>query len=432
MKQSFVLKGNIIYSRAMNELAVLEDSWLVCEDNVCAGAFASLPARFRGLPVIDCGSRLITPGLVDLHTHAPQYAFRGLGMDMELLDWLGTYTFPEEAKYADLSYAGEAYQYFVDDLRRGATTRACIFGTIHTHATLDLMRRLEQSGLAALVGKVNMDRNAPDALCEGAVEDTLAQTRAWIAHSAGFVRVRPILTPRFTPSCTDALLRGLGQLQQETGLPVQSHLSENPGEIEWVKSLCPDAAHYGDSYDRFGLFGTNGPCVMAHCVHCPPEEAALMKQNGVFIAHCPQSNTNLSSGVAPVRAYLDHGQRVGLGTDVAGGAHLSMFRAMTDAIAVSKLRWRLVDDTHAPLTFAEAFYLATRGGGAFFGKVGAFEPGWAFDALVLDDHGLSCPRGLTLTDRLERMAYYLDDRAVAGKFVDGRALFLDDDIQFVM
>lgn len=121
----------------------------------------------------------------------------------------------------------------------------------------------------------------------------------------------------------------------------------------------------------------------------PDEETNLMRKNGVFIAHCPQSNANLSSGVAPVRRYLELGLHVGLGTDVAGGAHLSVFRALTDAIAVSKLRWRLLDDSLTPLAFAEAFWLATMGGGAFFGKVGSFEEGFAFDALVLDDS--ACP-----------------------------------------
>ncbi len=423
MKPNFLLKGHIVFSAAPDRLTVADHSYLVCQDGVCAGVFHELPARYAHLPVHDCGDCLIIPGLMDLHVHAPQYASRSLGMDLELLDWLDTYTFPAEAQYAELSYAGLAYQAFVDALRQGATTRACIFGTLHRHATVLLMRKLDTSGLQTYVGKVNMDRNSPDCLREADAVTALADTRRWLAQVAPLRNCQPILTPRFTPSCSDALLSGLGILQRETGLAVQSHLSESQAECAWVRTLCPDARDYADTYGRVGLLGQNGPCIMAHCVYCTEREIQALQQNGVFIAHCPQSNMNLASGIAPARRYLQDGIPMGLGTDVAGGAHLSVFRAMTDAIAVSKLRWRLVDSALPPLTFAEAFYLATRGGGAFFGKVGAFAPGYAFDALVLDDCALPTPQRLTTRERLERIAYQLEDRAVRHKYVDGVQLF---------
>ena len=423
MKQSLILKGHIVYSAGPAALSVTENGYLVCVDGKSAGVFREIPEKYAGLPVEDCGDRLIIPGLTDLHVHAPQYAFRSLGMDMELLDWLNTYTFPEESRYDELEYAERAYDLFARDLTRGATTRACIFGTMHREATGLLMRKLDASGLCTRVGKVNMDRNSPENLCELSAAASLADTRRWLEDVADLRRCRPILTPRLTPSCTDELMAGLGALQKETGLPVQSHLSESPGEIAWVRELCPDTRFYGEAYSKFGLFGENGPCIMAHCVHSPDEEVEWMRKNGVFIAHCPQSNTNLCSGVAPVRRYLDEGLRVGLGTDVAGGAHLSVFRALTDAVAVSKLRWRLLDNALAPLTFAEAFWLATVGGGAFFGKVGSFEEGYAFDALVLDDSSLPAPRAFSTQERLEQIAYQLEDRAVAHKYVDGEKLF---------
>ena len=218
-------------------------------------------------------------------------------------------------------------------------------------------------------------------------------------------------------------MEGLRDLQRETGLPVQSHLSENQGEIAWVSELCPDSTGYGDAYDRFGLFGGDGcPTIMAHCVWSDEAERARMKQNGVFVAHCPQSNVNLSSGIAPVRAFLNEGLSVGLGSDIAGGVHLSMLRAIADTIQVSKLRWRLQDASLAPITLPEAFYLATRGGGAFFGKVGAFESGFEFDALILDDAMLPCPFDLSPLERLTRVVYLADDRAVTHKYVSGRKL----------
>lgn len=423
MNRSFVLKGHILYSASQDTLSVTENGYLVAVDGVSAGVFSALPAEFAHLPVTDYGDRLIVPGLCDIHLHAPQYTFRSLGMDMELLDWLDTYTFPEESRYADLDYAARAYDLFTKDLRAGATTRACIFATLHREATTLLMRKLDAAGLQTLVGKVNMDRNSPDSLREESAAVSLQETRRWLEEVAGLQNSRPILTPRFTPSCTDELMAGLGELQRETGLPVHSHLSENLGEVAWVQALCPDTSYYGEAYSKFGLFGENGACIMAHCVYSGEEEVKQMRENGVFVAHCPQSNTNLASGIAPVRRYLDEGLRVGLGTDLAGGAHLSMFRAMTDAVAVSKLRWRLVEDSLRPLTFAEVFYLATMGGGAFWGKVGSFAAGYALDALVLEDSSVLAPRALSPQERLERVAYQLEDRAVVHKYVDGLRLF---------
>ena len=411
---SFVLHGNIIDSESPERLRVAADSYLVCEEGRCTGVFSALPERFSGLPLTDFGDRLILPGMTDLHLHAPQFAFRGLGMDLELLDWLNARTFPEEAKYADLSYAALAYGQFVDCLRRSATTRAVVFGTVHPAATTLLMELLEASGLVSYVGKVNM------ALREADAAASLAATEQWLA-SARFAHTKPILTPRFVPSCSDALLQGLGELAARRGLPVQSHLSENLGEIALVQSLCPQTDFYAEAYDRCGLLLQ--PWIMAHCGHGPPEEQDLLQARGVFIAHSPLSNSNLSSGVAPVSAYLARGLRVGLGSDLAAGETENLFRVMAEAIRASKLRWRLLDDTTAPLTGAQAFYLATRGGGAFFGEVGCFEPGFALDAVVLDDSDLVHPQELTPIERLERCIYLADERHIAAKYVAGTRLF---------
>lgn len=415
------LGGDFIYNTAPGELTVLPGHWITAEDGVICSVTPEPP---EGAERLDFRGKVIVPGLVDLHLHAPQYVYCGLGMDRELLDWLAVNAFPEEARYADLSYARRAYGLFTDALRRSPTTRACIFATAHTDASLELARMLEQTGLRTLVGRVNMDRDCPDDLREPSAAVSLDETRRFVAGMDGFARTRPILTPRFVPSCTDALMEGLGQLCRETGLPVQSHLSENQGEIELVARLCPDTELYGQAYDKWGLLGEYGPAIMAHCVHSGPAERALLKERGTFVAHCPQSNTNLASGIAPVRTMLNEGLQVGLGTDVAGGASLSMFRAVTDAIQVSKLYWRLVDQSCAPLTVPEALWLGTRGGGAFFGKVGAFEPGYELDALVLDDSNLPAPRSFDPLQRLERVLWLGDERNLAAKFVAGEPVDL--------
>ncbi|MEG2348946.1 MAG: amidohydrolase family protein [Hungatella sp.] len=421
MEKQFVLKGNLCYSTEPTMLQIVEQGYLVCEDGKSLGIYPELPEEFAELPLEDYGDQLILPGLVDLHVHAPQYAFRGLGMDLELLDWLNTHTFPEEAKYRDLDYARKAYGIFAEQMKQSATTRACIFATIHNSATKILMDQMEESGLVTMIGKVNMDRNSPEYLVEASAEQSAADTVTWLEEMAGkYERVMPILTPRFIPSCSDDLMKRLKKIQLQYHLPVQSHLSENPGEISWVQELCPGAEFYGDAYDRFGLFGGDCKTVMAHCVYSGEEEQRRMKERGVFVAHCPQSNTNLSSGIAPIRRYLEEGISVGLGSDVAGGSSESIFRAMSDAIQVSKLYWRLIDQNEKPLTVEEAFFLATKGGGAFFGKVGSFEPGYELDVVVMDDSGIRHPQSLSVKERLERLIYLSQECHMKAKYVAGR------------
>lgn len=423
MEKNFVLKGNISYSKDPAHLVTMEHGYVVCEEGRSAGVYKELPEKYAHLSVTDYGDKIIIPGMTDLHIHAPQYTLRGFGMDLELLEWLDTYTFPEEARYADLEYAKKAYEIFTQDLKKSVTTRACLFGTLHVEATELLMDMLEESGLITMAGKVNMDRNAPDYLCEESAEASIEATKRWLEDISGkYKNTMPILTPRFIPTCSDKLMSQLGELQKTYHLPVQSHLSENGGEIAWVKELCPNAAFYGDAYNQFHMFGGDCKTIMAHCVSSTEPEIALMEKQGVFIAHCPQSNSNLSSGIAPVREYLERNMKVGLGTDIAGGADISLLTAMADAIQVSKLYWRLVDDSKAPVNFEEVFYMATKGGGEFFGKAGSFEAGYEFDAVVLDDGNLKHPRRLSIKDRLERMIYLADDRNVTDKYVCGKKL----------
>lgn len=398
----------------------MEHGYVVCEDGKSIGVFETLPKEWRGIPCHDYGDRLIIPGLVDLHVHAPQYPFRGLGMDQELIDWLNTHTFPEEEKYQDLDYAKQAYTIFIDDLLHSATTRACVFGTCHKDATLWLMEQMEKAGLAGYVGKVNMDRNSPEGLCEENAQASAEATESWILATKNFSNVRPILTPRFIPTCSDELMERLSVLQQTYSLPVQSHLSENLSEIDWVKELQPKASCYGDAYRMFGLFGGDCPTIMAHCVYSSEEEVRMMKEQGVFIAHCPESNANLASGIAPARSYLSQGLKMGLGTDVAAGSSLSMFRAMAMAIQCSKLRWRLVDQSQAPLSVEEVFYLATKGGGEFFGNAGSLEAGYEFDAVIIDDRKIRHPHPLSARERLERLIYLDGDAKVEAKYVKGK------------
>ena len=427
MEKSFVIKGNICQTMNPKELDLHEKAFAICVDGVSKGVFDALPEEYASLPFYDYGDALIFPGMVDLHVHASQYAFRGMCMDLELLDWLNQYTFPEEEKYENLEYAEKAYSVFVDALKNGATTRACIFATCHRYATELLMKLMEESGLVSFVGKVNMDREASEALTEDSADISAYTTFGWInAVKDKFKNTKPILTPRFIPCCTDKLMEALREIQMAYGIPVQSHLSESKGEIDFVKFLRPQNSFYGDAYNEYDLFGKNDDMdtdvktVMAHCVWSTDEEVELMRKNGVFVAHCPASNMNLASGIAPIRKYLDLGLNIGLGSDIAGGHSESIFRAITDTIQVSKMYFRMVDECYKPLVFSEVFYLATKGGGAFFGKVGSFEEGYEFDAVVLDDSVLPHPQSLNLAERVERAVYLgLDEKKITAKYVAG-------------
>ena len=423
LTDTFALKGTICYSISPQELSITPNSYLICSQGKCAGIFPVLPEKYRGIPCTDYKDDLIIPGLTDLHVHAPQYTFRASGMDLELLDWLNTYAFPQEARYENLEFARSAYSIFAEDMKKSPNTRACIFGTLHVPATELLMELMDKTGLKTMIGKVNMDRNGSPILQETSAEASAQATVTWIEDTLNrFENTTPILTPRFTPACTDQLMAKLSQIQKKYHLPMQSHLSENFGEIEWVKELCPGTHFYGEAYHQFQLFGGDCPTIMAHCVHSSEEELALMKKQGVYVAHCPQSNTNLSSGIAPARHYLEAGLHVGLGSDIAGGTSLSILRAMADAILVSKLYWRLVDSSAKPLTLEEAFYLGTEGGGSFFGKVGSFREGYEFDAVILNSSTIPTPLSLSPKDRLERLVYLSDDRNITGKYVSGRKI----------
>lgn len=420
---SFVMVGTFVFTPNKDKFEIKKDSFIVVEDNLVVGFFDKIPTKYASLKIINNSGKIIIPGLIDLHLHAPQYKFRSTGMDLELLDWLNTYTFPEESKFADLNYASDIYGKFVEELKEGPTTRACMFATLHKDATLQLMDLLEKSGLKSFVGKVNMDRNSPDYLIE-TTDSSLLDTRAWLDESSkrNYKNTKCILTPRFTPSCSGKLMEGLKNIQDEYSVPLQSHLSENEKEIEWVKALEPWAKNYGEAYSGFGLMQKSCKTIMAHCVSCPDDEIELLKKNDVYIAHSPESNINLSSGIAPIRKYINKGCRVGLATDMSGGSSSNMFRAIQFAIQVSKLYWRLVDQNCEKLSNSEAFYMATKGGGSFFGNVGSFEKGFEFDAIVIDDSTIPFSSEFSVINRIEKIFYLANSSHIKQKYVNGKSI----------
>ncbi len=418
----FAIRGDILYTKKLGVVSENIDSYIICEDGIVKGVYKTIPSKYKNIKVYDYKNKLIIPGLVDTHLHAPQYSFIGMHMDLPLLLWLNKYTFKEETQYKNMAYAKKAYNIFIKDLKKSPTTRFSLFATIHVPATLYLMEELEKTNLVGFVGKVNMDRNSIKSLQE-TTDKSLKDTLFWIKAQEKLKRIKPIITPRFVPSCSLELLKGLSKIANEYKLPIQSHLSENKSEIELVKSLHKESSCYGSVYDDNGLFGNTTNTIMAHCVWSEDKEINLMKNKKLWVAHCPSSNRNLSSGMAPIRRYLDEGIKVSLATDVAGGSYLSMFRAMEDAITMSKMRECMVDKNLRALNIKEVFYLATKGGGEFFGKVGSFETGYELDAIVLDEKDIPTVHmdKLKLIERFERFVYRPNDKLIA-KFVAGKKI----------
>lgn len=366
------------------------------------------------------------PGMVDTHIHAPQYSFAGSRVDLPLLDWLNTYTFPTEVKYKDNDFAEEVYTRVVRRTLKNGTTTACYFATIHTAASLLLAEIIDKFGQRAFVGKVCMDLNEFVPEYKEDTDESVKETERFVREllEKKYQRVQPIVSPRFGPSCTEELLRRLGDLAKARDIHVQSHISENDGEIELVAQMFPNYKHYTDLYDKNKLLTSK--TVMAHGCHLSDEELKLFNLRGAAIAHCPNSNFSLCSGILNVQNVLKHNVKVGLGTDVAGGYSASMLDAIRRSMSASNtLKFNKVNETG--LTLKEAFRLATLGGSEVLGLddvIGNFEVGKEFDALLINPKASDSPFDLfaadTSEDIIQKFLYLGDDRNISEVYVAGK------------
>lgn len=414
MKQ--VLHGHIIHAPELGRLEIIENGYMYVEDGRICGLGQSLDPLWRDAECCDYSDCLIMQAFCDMHLHAPQYPMLGMGMDLPLLDWLNTYTFKTESRFKDVDYARQVYRRLAQELIANGTTRVCAFSSLHLESTRVLMEEFERAGICGYVGKVNMDRNGSPEL-EERTEDSIRDTIAWLDGCDPDAHIKPILTPRFTPSCTDELMAELGRMAKARGLRVQSHLSENLSEIDWVGSLHPDCKQYWETYEKYGLFGPY--TVMAHCVHSDARELAAIKRNQVVVAHCPDSNINLISGVAPIRHMLDEGIWVTLGSDIAGGAILPMMGVIAAAIRSSKVR-RISEQWHVDfLTVAEGYYLGTSSGARYFGDKDGFASGNSLHAIVVDDRDQVDTGRLSVRERFERSIYRADAHDIKAVYSAG-------------
>ena len=386
-----------------------------------AGPYAALaPGLPPGTPMAHYPHGLLVPGFVDTHIHFPQLQMTGAGGE-DLLGWLRRHTFPAERAYADAAHARAAARVFVRELLRRGTTAAMVYCTVHPHSVDALFEAAEAAGLLAVAGKVMMDRNAPADLldtAQTAYDDSRALIRRW--HGRG--RARYAVTPRFAATSTPAQLDAAGALLREhEGLFLQTHLSESPAEVAWVKELFPARANYLDVYAHAGLCGPRS--VFGHAIHVEEAELCTCHAAGAALAHCPGSNLFLGSGLFRLRDAVAGRRpvRVGLGTDVGAGPSPSMLRAAGDAYNVAAL-------LGGRLTAAEALYLMTAGGAAALhleDRIGRIAPGLDADLCVLDGRATSLLAYRTgFCESVEELLFVLmtagDDRAVGAVYAAGR------------
>lgn len=363
------------------------------------------------------------PGFVDCHTHAPQHENIGRGSHLSLLQWLEQITFPTERAFVGRADLAKFFRTMIDRYVWNGTTTACYYGTLHLPVNVELANAAMERGQRCFIGKVCMDCNAPPDYIES-VDEAVSGTVELIHHLRNSALVRPIVTPRFAVSCTMQMMASLGVVARQHNCFVQTHLSEMLDECELVQNTY--GMSYAQVYEQAGLLGPK--TVMAHCIHLSDDEVRLLHSTDTRVAHCPDSNFALLSGCLNVRRLGQQGIKVGLGTDVSGGHSQSILDAMRHAILCSKAIsfFQSPPLVGPPLSFKEAFYLATLGGARVLDlDVGTFAKGFAFDALLVDVNAnpmLPSLSTASVESLLERFMLCGDDRNIVEAYVQGRRL----------
>nr|XP_036847190.1 guanine deaminase [Manis javanica] len=434
-----IFRGTFVHSTWTSPMEVLQDHLLGVSDSgkivfleeasqqeKLAKEWCFKPCEVRELSQHE----FFMPGLIDTHIHAPQYYFAGSNVDLPLLEWLTKYTFPVEYRFQSTDFAEEVYTKVVRRTLKNGTTTACYFGTIHTNSSLLLAEITDKFGQRAFVGKVCMDLNDTVPKYKETTEDSIKETERFVSEmlQKNYSRVKPIVTPRFSLSCTETLLAELGNIAKTHDLHIQSHISENSDEVNAVKTLYPSYKNYTDVYDKNNLL-TN-KTVMAHGCYLSAEELDVFRERGASISHCPNSNLSISSGFLNVQEVLKHEVKIGLGTDVAGGYSSSMLDAIRKAVMVSNIL--LINKINEKsLTLKEVFRLATLGGSQALGldrEIGNFEVGKEFDALLINPKASDSPIDLFCGDFvgdisdavIQKFLYLGDDRNIEEVYVSGK------------
>jgi guanine deaminase len=388
-----------------------------------AGPHASLADGFAGVAVEHLPGRILAPGFIDLHIHFPQTDVIGSPAE-GLLPWLEDYTFPHESRFADETHAAERAVFFVDELLRHGVTTALAFGTSHRESVDALMGEAQRRRLRMIAGKVLQDRHSPDGVRDE-TEQSLLDTEALIRRWHGRDRLGYAITPRFAPSCSDAQLRGAGELAAKyPDVWIQSHVAENVDEVAWVHRLFPSARSYLAVYEQFGLMRERA--VYAHCIHLDDEDRALMHASGAAAAVCPTSNLFLGSGFFDYAAARRAGFRYGLASDVGGGTSFSPFHTMLAAYYVGREGRTKPGVSLSP---QDLWWQHTAGAAqalGLAGVIGNLRPGCEADFLVLDPQATpllarKTAQAASLDELLFSMIVLGDDRVIARTVIAGTA-----------
>lgn len=374
-----------------------------------------------GFAVTEYRDKPIVPGFIDTHIHYPQTEMIGAYGD-QLLDWLNNYTFPTESRYSCERHADAMSAFFLRELLSNGTTTALVFGSVHPQSVDVLFSQAQTLNMRLIAGKVMMDRHAPQALLE-TPEQSYRDTRELIARWHGKGRLGYAITPRFAPTSTPALLAQVQRLREEfPDVWLQTHLSENPQEVAWVKSLFPQSQSYLDVYHRYGM--TGGKSVFAHCLHLEEQEWDCLCETRSAIAFCPTSNLFLGSGLFDLQQAWRKRVKLGIGTDVGAGTSFNMLRTLGEAYKVGQLQ-------HYRLSAVEAFYHATLGGARALSlddKIGNFDVGKEADFVVLDPavtplQQLRYANSATPAEQGFVLMTLGDDRNIYRTYVDGKVVY---------
>lgn len=406
---------------AEEAVQVLSDAALLIRDGriVSVGGRDHMRRKHPEAAFHDHGPALICPGFIDAHAHYPQTAMIA-SWGKRLIDWLNTYTFPEEAKFSDRAYAGDIAERYLDLLLANGTTTVTSFCTVHPGSVDALFEAAGRRNMRIVAGKTCMDRaDTTPAFLRDTAKAAYDESKALIARWHGKGRATYAITPRFSPTSTPEQLDALGKLWAEhPSCLMQTHLSEQTDEIEWVKGLYPEARDYLDTYEQFGLVGEGA--LFGHAIHLEPREIAHLKAMDCSLIHCPTSNTFIGSGLFDMAARKEEGQRVGLATDTGGGSSFSMLRTMAAAYEIGQL-------SHTALHPAQLLWLATYGSAHALrmeDKIGSIAPGIEADLTVIDL--ASTPaiaqraiRAETIWEEVFPTIMMGDDRAIIASYVMG-------------
>ncbi len=397
----------------LNEAVLVEHGKIIA-----MGAPDVLQAHAPTAALHDYGHDLILAGFVDAHVHYPQTAMIA-SWGKRLIDWLNSYTFPEEMKFGDRAYADLIANRYLDLTLANGTTTVSSFCTIHPESVDALFSAAQTRGQRLVAGKTCMDRNAPAGLQDTpqlAYDQSAALIERW--HDVG--RLSYAITPRFSPTSTPAQLEAMGALWKDhpTCL-MQTHLSEQTDEIEWVKSLFPQARDYLDTYEEFGLLGARG--IYGHAIHLKERERHRLREFGASLIHCPTSNTFIGSGIFDLAGLMAEGQRIGLATDTGGGSSFSMLRTMAAAYELGQLNGTALHPT-------QLLWLATQGSATALrldDKIGNIAPGLEADLVVVDLQSTPAiaqrsERAQDLWEAVFPTLMMGDDRAIKQVYVAGQ------------